>query len=76
MVHRKNRLAKYNTDMPVFLILGEINCFKCNLKVGSINIKKSDEVESLGKTTDEVLNLRQHIENLCSATQFKLQALI
>ena len=58
-----------------FYDFGEINCFKCNLRVGSINIKKSDEVESLEKTIDKALNLRQHMENLCSATQFKLQAL-
>ena len=50
--------------MSVFMMLGELNCFKYNLKVGSINIKRSDEAESLGKSIDKALNLRQRIENL------------
>ena len=45
--------------MSVFMMFGELNCFKCNLKAGSINIKRSGEVESLGKTIDKALNLRQ-----------------
>ena len=61
--------------MSVFIMLGELNCFKYNLKVGSINIKRSDETESHGKSIDKALNLRQRIENLCSATKFKLQVL-
>ena len=45
-----------------------------NLKIGSITIKESDEVELLGITTDKALNLK-NIENLCRTAQYKFHAL-
>ena len=47
---------------------------KYNLKIGSITIKESDEVELLGITTDKALNLK-NIENLCRTAQYKFHAL-
>ena len=45
------------------------------MKVRSITINKSDEVELLGITIDKDLNFKKHIENLCRTPQYKLHAL-
>ena len=46
-----------------------------NLKVLSVTIKQSDEVELPGITIDKALNFTNHIENLCCTAQCKLHAL-
>ena len=57
------------------MILGKKNRFKYSLKIGSITIKESDEVELLGITIDKALNFKKHIKNLCRTAQYKLHAL-
>ena len=47
---------------------------KYNLKIGSITIKESDEVELLGITIDKALNLK-NIEHLCHTAKYKFHAL-
>ena len=51
------------------------NRLKYNLKTGSITAKECDEVELLGITIDKALNFKKHIEHLCRAAQYKLDAL-
>ena len=58
-----------------FMILGKKKRLKYSLKIGSITIKESDEVELLGITIDKALNFKKHIENLCRTAQYKLHAL-
>ena len=48
---------------------------KYGLKIGSITIKESEEVELLGITIDKALNFKKHIEYLCCTTHYKLHAL-
>ena len=48
---------------------------KYSLKIGSITIKESDEVELLGITIDKALNFKKHTENLCLTAHYKLHAL-
>ena len=48
---------------------------KYSLKIGSITIKESDEVELLGITIDKALNFKKHTKNLCRTAQYKLHAL-
>ena len=55
--------------------LGKKNCLKYSLKIGSITIKESDEVELLGITSDKVLNFKKHIKNLYRTAQYRLHAL-
>ena len=51
------------------------NRLKYSLKIGSITVKESDEVELLGITIDKALNFKKHIEHLCRTAQYKLDAL-
>ena len=48
---------------------------KYSLKIRSITIKESDEVELLGITTDKALSFKKHIENFCRTAQYKLHDL-
>ena len=48
---------------------------KYSLKIGSITIKESDEVELLGITIDKALNFKKHTKNLCRTAQYKLHTL-
>ena len=57
------------------MILGKKKHLKYSLKIGSITIKESDEVELEGITIDKALNFKKRIENLCRTTQYKLHAL-
>ena len=58
-----------------FMILGKKNRLKYSLKIGSITIKESNEVELLGITINKALNFKKNIENLCRTAQYKLHAL-
>ena len=58
-----------------FMILEKKKRLKYSLKIGSITIKESDEVELLRITIDKALNFKKHIENLCRTAQYKLHAL-
>ena len=58
-----------------FMILGKKNRLKYSLKIGSITIKESDEVQLLGVAIDKALNFKKHIENLCRTARYKLLAL-
>ena len=55
---------KANPGKFQFMILKKRNRLKYSLKIGSITIKESDEVELLGITFDKALNFKNHIENL------------
>ena len=57
------------------MILGKKKRLKYSLKIGSIIIKESDEVELLGITIDKALNFKKHRESLCRTAQYKLHAL-
>ena len=57
------------------MILGKKNSLKYDLKIGSITIKESDEVQLLGITIDTALNTKKHIEDLCRTAQYKLHEL-
>ena len=48
---------------------------KYSLKIESITIKESDEVELLGIATDKALSFKKHIENFCRTAQYKLHDL-
>ena len=58
-----------------FMILEKKKRLKYSLKVGSITIKESDEVDLLGTTIHKALNCKKRIENLCRTVQYKLHAL-
>ena len=47
------------------MILGKKNRLKYSLKIGSITVKESDEVELLGITIDKAFNFKKHIEHFC-----------
>ena len=66
---------KANPGKFQFMILGKKKRLKYSLKIRSITIKESDEVELLGITIDKALNFKKHIENLCRTAQYKLHAL-
>ena len=66
---------KANPGKFQFMILGKKKRLKYSLKIGSITIKESDEVELLGITIDKALNFKKHFENLCCTAQYKLHAL-
>ena len=66
---------KANAGNFQFMILGKNSHLKCTLKIGSITVKESDEVEILRITIDKALNFKKHIENLCCTAQYKLHAL-
>ena len=57
------------------MIFGKKNLLKYGLKIGSITIKESDEVEVLGITINKALNFKKHRESLCRTAQYKLHAL-
>ena len=46
-------LLKVNPGKFQFMILGKKNSLKYSLKIGSITVKESNEVELLGKTIDK-----------------------
>ena len=56
------------------MILGKNKRLKDSLKIGSITIKETDEVELLEITIDKALNFFKNIENLCPlpSTSFML----
>ena len=60
---------KANPGKFQFMILGKKKRLKYSLKIGSITMKESDEVELLEITIDKSLNFKKHIENLCHAAQ-------
>ena len=66
---------KANPGKFQFMILGKKKRLKYSLKIKSITIKESDQVELLGITIDKALNLKKHIENLYRTAQYKLHAL-
>ena len=66
---------KANPGKFQFMILGKKNLLKYRLKIGSIIVKESDDVELLGITIDKALNFKRHIENLCRTAQYKFHAL-
>ena len=66
---------KANPGKYQFMILWKKKRLKYSLKIGSITIKESDEVEVLGITIDKALRFKKHIENLCRTAQYKLHAL-
>ena len=70
----KTNSLKANPEKFQFLILGEKHRLKYSLKIGSITIKESDEVELLGITIDKALNLK-NIEHLCHTAKYKFHAL-
>ena len=55
-----------------FMMLGKKIRLKYSLKIGSITIKESDEVELLGITIDKALNFKKFIDNLCRLAQHNL----
>ena len=57
------------------MILGKKNRLKYSLKIESIIVKESDEVQLLGITMDKALNFKEYIENLYRTVQYKLHAL-
>ena len=57
-----------------FIMLGKKKHLKYSLKIGSITIKESGEVELLGITIAKALNFKKHIANLVAlpSTSFML----
>ena len=66
---------KANVRKFQFMILGKKNRLKYILKIGSITVKKFDEVDLLGITIDKALIFKKYVKNLCRAVQYKLHAL-
>ena len=66
---------KANSGKFQFMILGDKSHHKHILKINSIKVEASDNILSLGITTDKKLTFKQHIENLCRKAQYKLNAL-
>ena len=66
---------KANPGKFQFMILGKKKRLKYSLKIRSITIKDSNEVELLRITIDKALNFKKHIENLCCTAHYKLHAL-
>ena len=66
---------KANVRKFQFMILGKKNRLKYILKIGSITVKKFDEVDLLGITIDKALIFKKNVRNLCRAAQYKLHAL-
>ena len=54
---------KANPGKFQFLILGKKSHLKYRLKIESITVKESDEVELPGITIDKALNIKKYIEN-------------
>ena len=54
------------------MILGDKPQNKYALKIKSIKAEASDDVLLLGITIDKKLTFKQHIENLCRKTRYKL----
>ena len=71
----KMNSLKANPQNFQFMILGKKNRLKCSLKIGSITIKESNEMQVLGITIDKALNFKTHIKNLYRTAQYKLHAL-
>ena len=57
---------KTNPGKFQFLILGKKKRLKYSLKIGSITIKESDEVDLLGITIDKALNVKKTYRKLMS----------
>ena len=57
------------------MILGKKNRLKYSLKIGSITIKESNEVELLGITADKALNFKKHFKNFCRTAPCKFHTL-
>ena len=66
---------KTNPGKFQFIILGKKQCNKAKLKINSIVINKSDTVELLGITIDNVLTFNEHINNFCRIASYKLYTL-
>ena len=66
---------KANPRKFQFMILGEKQCNKVKLKISSIVINKSDAVELLGITIDNILTFNELINNLCRNASYKQYAL-
>ena len=66
---------KANPGKFQFMILGKKKRLKYSLKIRSIIIKESDEVELLGVTIDKALNFKKYIEHLRRIAQYKNHAL-
>ena len=60
---------KENPGKFQFIILGKKKRLKYSLKIGSITIKESDEVDLLEITIDKALNFKKHIEDLCCTVE-------
>jgi len=45
------------------------------IDTGTVDIKTSDSVKSLGVVTDITLSFNQHVNNICKATHFHIKAL-
>ena len=74
----KINLLKANPGKFSFMILWKKTRLKYSLKVESVTIKESGEVELLGITIDKALKyflLIKHIKSLCHIAQYKLYAL-
>ena len=63
---------KANPRKFQFMILGDKPQNKHVLKIKSIKAEASDDVLLLGITIDKKLTFKQHIENLCRKTRYKL----
>ena len=66
---------KVNPGKFQFMILGKSLRTKYYLTIGPINIKESDHVELLGIIIDKHLSFKNHFENLCRNSNYKLHAL-
>ena len=71
---RTNSL-KTNPGKFQFMILKRKNHRRQRMVINSITVKESNEVTLLGKTTDNKLVFKKHIENLSRTAQYKLHAL-
>ena len=66
---------KVNPGKFQFMILGDTSHHTHVLKINSIKVEASDDVLLLRITIDKKLTFKQHDENLCRKTQYKLHAL-
>ena len=57
------------------MILSKKQCNKVKLIINSIVINKSNAVELLGITIDNMLTVNEYINNLCLNASYKLYAL-
>ena len=66
---------KVNPGKFQFMILGDTSHHTHVLKINSIKVEASDDVLLLRITIDKKLTFKQHDENFCRKTQYKLHAL-